>query len=225
MARGIIAPVRERTDAPLPRTNVNRKLVSSQMQAANIQSNWRGTDYSGLLKDVSEELNKYYEAEKATAFKRLDIEASKMQMQELEQIRLADSNEQIPEIENSFKQNLNNTFAQDNWGKQWLKERSELFLAANSRDVMRSSIAKQHELYTLEMNKTLGTWANDIATSAPDKAKVLIGDMDKFISASELLSPEEKQKTKDNAASLVLQRTISANPTVAINLLEKRLKK
>lgn len=222
MARGIIAPVRERTDAPVPRTNVNRKLVSSQMQAANIQSNWRGPDYSGLLKDVSEELNKYYEAEKATAFKRLDIEASKMQMQELEQIRLADSNEQIPEIENSFKQNLNNTFAQDNWGKQWLKERSELFLAANSRDVMRSSIAKQHELYTLEMNKTLGTWANDIATSAPDKAKVLIGDMDKFISASELLSPEEKQKTKDNAASLVLQRTISANPAVAINLLDDK---
>ena len=222
MARGIMAPVRERNSGPVARTDVNRKLVSSQMQAANIQSAWRSPDYSGLLKDVSDGLNKYYQAEKDAAFKRLDIEASKMQMQELEQIRLADSNEQIPEIENSFKQNLNNTFAQDNWGKKWLKERGELFLAANSRDVMRSSIAKQHELYTLEMNKTLGTWADDIATSAPDKAKVLIGDMDKFISASELLSPEEKQKTKDNAAALVLQRTISANPAVAINLLDDK---
>ena len=219
MARGIMAPVRERSNGPVARTDVNRKLVSSQMQAANIQSAWRSPDYSGLLKDVSEGLNKYYQAEKDAAFKRLDIEASKMQMQELKQIRLADTNEQIPEIENSFKQNLNNTFAQDNWGKQWLKERGELFLAANSRDVMRSSIAKQHELYILEINKTIGTWANDIATSAPDKAKVLIGDMDQFIGASELLSPEEKQKTKDNAAALVLQRTISANPAVAINLL------
>ena len=219
MAKGIMAPVHERNNVPIARTDVRRRLVSSQMQSANIQSAWRDPGYSGLLKDVSEGLNKYYKAEKDAAFKRLDIEASKMQMQELEQIRLADSNEQIPEIENSFKQNLNNTFAQDNWGKQWLKERGELFLAANNRDVMRSSVAKQRELYALEMNKTIGTWANDIATSAPDKAKVLIGDMDQFIGASELLSPEEKQKTKDNAAALVLQRTISANPAVAINLL------
>jgi hypothetical protein len=219
MARGIMAPVHERSNGPVARTDVRRTLVSSQMQTANIQSAWRGTDYSGLLKDVSEGLNKYYKAEKDAAFKRLDIEASKMQMQELEQIRLADSNEQIPEIENSFKQNLNNTFAQDNWGKQWLKERGDLFLAANNRDVMRSSVAKQRELYALEMNRTISTWANDIAISAPDKAKVLIGDMDQFIGASELLSPEEKQKTKDNAAALVLQRTISANPSVAIDLL------
>lgn len=219
MARGIIAPVRERKETAVARTDVNRNLVSSQMQTANVQSHWRAPDYGGLLKDVAEGLGKYYKAEKDAAFKRLDIEASKMQMQELEQIRLAESNEQIPEIENSFKQNLNTTFGQDNWGKQWLKERGELFLAANSRDVMRSSIAKQHELYALEMNKTIGTWADDIATSAPDKAKVLMGDMDKYIGASELLSPEEKQKTKDNAASLVLQRTISANPAVAIDLL------
>lgn len=211
--------MRKNDRLPIARTDVNRTLVSSQMQAANVRSAWRAPDYGGILQDVSEGLNKYYQAEKDAAFKRLDIEASKMQMQELEQIRLADSNEAIPEIEKSFKDNLNNTFGQDNWGKQWLKERGELFLAANSRDVMKAGIGKQHELYTLEMNKTLGTWADDIATSAPDKAKVLMGDMDKFISASELLSPEEKQKTKDNAAALVLQRTISANPAVALDML------
>lgn len=214
-----MAPVHERSNEPVARTDVRRTLVSSQMQAANVRSAWRAPDYGGLLKDMAEGLEKYHKAEKDAAFKRLDIEASKMQMQELEQIRLADSNEAIPEIENSFKQNLNNTFGQDNWGKQWLKERGELFLAANSRDVMKAGIGKQHELYTLEMNKTLGTWADDIATSAPDKAKVLMGDMDQFISASELLSPEEKQKTKDNAAALVLQRTISANPAVALDML------
>ena len=219
MARGIIAPVRERKETAVARTDVNRNLVSSQMQAANVRSAWRSPDYSGLLKDVSDGLNKYYQAEKDAAFKRLDIEASKMQMQELEEIRLADSNEKIPEIENTFKQNLNTAFAQDNWGKQWLKERGELFLAANSRDVMRSSIAKQHELYTLEMNKTIGTWSDDIANSPLDKAKVLMGDMDEFIGASTLLSPEEKQKTKDNATALVLQKAISTNPAVALNLL------
>ena len=205
--------------SPIARTDVRRTLVSSQMQAANVRSAWRAPDYGGLLKDVAEGLAKYHKAEKDAAFKRLDIEASKMQMQELEQIRLADSNEAIPEIENSFKQNLNNTFGQDNWGKQWLKERGELFLAANSRDVMKAGIGKQHELYTLEMNKTLGTWADDIATSAPDKAKVLMGDMDKFISASELLSPEEKQKTKDNALKLTLQKMASNNPEMAKQFL------
>ena len=125
MAKGIIAPVRERKETAVARTDVNRNLVSSQMQAANVRSAWRSPDYSGLLKDVSDGLNKYYQAEKDAAFKRLDIEASKMQMQELEEIRLADSNEKIPEIENTFKQNLNTAFAQDNWGKQWLKERGD----------------------------------------------------------------------------------------------------
>ena len=62
MARGIMAPVHERSNGPVARTDVRRTLVSSQMQTANIQSAWRGTDYSGLLKDVSEGLNKYYKA-------------------------------------------------------------------------------------------------------------------------------------------------------------------
>lgn len=204
---------------PVPQTDVKRTLISSKMQAANIRSAWREPDYSGLLKDASQELETYYKAEKDAAFKRLDLEAAKMQMQELEAIRVADSNEQIPEIENSFKTDLNNAFSQDNWGKQWLKERGDIFLAANSRDVMRANISKQHELYALEMNKTIGTWANDIANSAPDKAKILIGDMDEFIGMSAMLSPEEKQKAKDNAATLTLQRAISSNPALAMELL------
>ena len=204
---------------PVARTDVTRNLVSSQMQAANLRSAWKSPDYGGLLKDASNALATYYKAEKDAAFKRLDIEASKMQLQELENIRLADSNEKIPEIENAFKDNLNTAFAQDNWGKQWLKERGDLFLDANSRDVMRASIAKQHELYTLEMNKTIGTWADDIATSAPDKARVLMHDMDNFISAAELLSPEEKQKTKDNALKLTLQKMASNNPEMAKQFL------
>ena len=205
---------------PVARTDVNRTLVSSQMQAANFRSAWKSPDYGGLIKDTSDALVKYYKAEKDAAFKRLDIEASKMQLQELENIRLADSNEQIPEIENAFKDNLNTAFAQDNWGKQWLAERGDLFLAANSRDVMRANIAKQHELYTLEMNKTIGTWADEIANSAPDKAIVRLDDMDKFISGSELLSPEEKQKTKDNALKLTLQRMATSNPEMAKKFLE-----
>ena len=209
----------KKQSTPSINTDINRSLISGQMQAANVRSAWRAPDWGGLAKDVAQGMQTYYKAEKDAAFKRLDLEASKMQMQELENIRVADSNEKIPEIENQFKTQVNEAFSQDNWGKQWLKERGDLFFAANSRDVMRSSIAKQHELYTLELNKTLGTWANDIATSAPDKARVLIGDMDAYIDNSPLLSPEEKQKTKDNAAALVLQRTISANPAVAIDLL------
>lgn len=211
--------MRKHDRSPVARTDVNRNLISSQMQAANMRSVWTGADYSSLAKDINQGLETYYKAEKDAAFKRLDIEASKMQMQELEAIRVADSNEKIPEIENAFKSELNTTFGQDGWGKQWLKERGDLFLAANSRDVMRSSIAKQHELYTLEMNKTIGTWSDDIANSAPDKAKVLMGDMDEFIGASTLLSPEEKQKTKDNALKLTLQKMATSNPEMAKQFL------
>lgn len=211
--------MKRRENTPRIHTDINRSLISGQMQTANVRSAWRAPDIGGLAKSAANFAATYYKAEKDAAFKRLDLEASKMQIQELEDIRVADSNEKIPEIENQFKAQVNETFAQDNWGKQWLKERGDLFFAANGRDVMRAGIAKQHELYTLELNKTLGTWANDIATSAPDKAKVLMNDMNKYISASELLSPEEKQKSINNAAALVLQRTISSTPSLALEML------
>lgn len=201
-------------------TNINKTLVSSQMQAANMQSPWRAPDIGGVIANATKVGMQYYEAEKDAAFKRLDLEATKMQAAELEEIRVADSNEAIGQIENNFKMRLNEAFTQDNWGKKWLKERSELFLAANSRDVMRAGIAKQHELYTLELDKTLNTWANDISTSAPDKARVLIGDANNYIDASNLLSPAEKQKAKDRFAELYLGRMASANPDVAIGLLK-----
>jgi hypothetical protein len=205
--------------APVAHTDVRRTLVSSQMQAANIKSAWREPDYGEIIKGAGQVLETYYKAEKDAAFKRLDIEASKMQLEELEAIRVAENNEQIPEIESNFKSNLNTTFANDPWGKQWLAERGDVFLAANSRDVMRANISKQHELYALEMNKTIGTWANDIATSAPDKAKVLMGDMDQYISNAPLLSPEEKQKAKDNGLKLVLQKMATSNPEMAKQFL------
>lgn len=209
----------KKQSTPSINTDINRSLISGQMQAANVRSAWRAPDWGGLAKDVAQGMQTYYKAEKDAAFKRLDLEASKMQVQELENIRVADSNEKIPEIENQFKTQVNEAFSQDNWGKQWLKERGDLFFAANSRDVMRSSIAKQHELYTLELNKTLGTWANDIATSAEDKARALMGDADNYISASQLLSPEEKQKTKDNFLKLTLQRMATNNPEMAKSFL------
>ena len=206
-------------NTPSVNTDINRSLISGQMQTANVRSGWRAPDIGGLAKSAANFAATYYKAEKDAAFKRLDLEASKMQIQELEDIRVADSNEKIPEIENQFKAQVNEAFAQDNWGKQWLKERGDLFFAANGRDVMRAGIAKQHELYTLELNKTLGTWANDIATSAPDKAKVLMNDADSYISASELLSPEEKQKSKDNFLKLTLQKMATNNPEMAKSFL------
>ena len=64
MARGIMAPVHERSNEPVARTDVRRTLVSSQMQAANVRSAWRAPDYGGLLKDMAEGLAKYHKAEK-----------------------------------------------------------------------------------------------------------------------------------------------------------------
>lgn len=201
-------------------TKINRNLVSGQMQTANMQSPWRVPDIGSTLSEATKVAVKYYNAEKETAFKRLDLEADKLQQQEWEEIRIATSNEQIPEIENNFKVKLNETFGQDNWGKKWLKERSDLYLAANSRDVMRWKQAKQHELYTLQLNQTLNTWANNISVSDPDKAKVLLNDMVGYIDSSQLLSPTEKQKTKDNIIKVTLQKTASSNPDTAINILQ-----
>lgn len=201
-------------------TNINRNLVSGQMQAANMQSPWRAPDIGSTIAGATKVAAQYYEAEKDAAFKRLDLEADKLQDQELEEIRVATSNEQIPEIENNFKMRLNEAFSQDSWGQKWLKERSELYFAANSSDVMRHGLAKQHELGVLELNKTIGAWTDNISGSAPDKAKVLIGDMNSFIDTSPILSPEEKQKTKENATNMALERLASSNPNTAIALLK-----
>jgi len=211
---------RQRT--AVARTDVNRNLVSSQMTGANIQKGWRAPDMSGVVKDISQVMGDYVNAQKDAAFKRLDLEAGKMQMAELEEIRLADSNEKVPEIEKNFYSDLKAKFEEDQWGKQWLKERGDLFKAANSRDVFKAGIAKQHELYNLELSKTLNTWTDDIATSRADKAKVLFGDMMNYINASAMLSPEEKQKYKDNVSANGLQKMISTNPAVALELLQDK---
>lgn len=209
-----------RQSIPGINTNVNSVLVSSKMQAANMQSPWRQPDVGGLMQGITKVAGQYYQAEKEAAFKRLDLEADKFQLQELEEIRKATSNEQIPQIEQNFQVRVNEAFSQDSWGKQWLKERSELYFAANGRDVMRHGLAKQHELGVLELNKTIGAWTDNISGSAPDKAKVLIGDMNNFIDASPILSPEEKQKTKENATNMALERLASSNPNTAIALLK-----
>ena len=203
-------------------TNVNRNLISGQMQAANLQSAWRVPEISDTLSKATNLATHYYEAEKDAAFKRFDLEADKLQQQELEEIRVAKSNEQIPEIENNFKTKLNEAFGQDKWGQKWLNERRDLYLAANSRDVMRLQQTKQHELYTLQLNQTLNTWADNISTSSVDKAKILMGDMTRYIDDSQLLSPTEKQNTKDKAINLVLERMASANPEVAISILKDK---
>lgn len=208
-----------RQSIPGINTNVNSVLVSSKMQAANMQSPWRQPDVGGLMQGIAKVAGQYYEAEKEAAFKRLDLEADKFQYEELEEIRMATSNEQIPQIEQNFQARVNEAFSQDSWGQKWLKERSELYFAANGRDVMRHGLAKQHELGVLELNKTIGAWTDNISGSAPDKAKVLIGDMNSFIDASPILSPEEKQKTKENALKMALQRQIGANPATALTML------
>lgn len=209
-----------RQSIPGINTNVNSVLVSSKMQAANMQSPWRQPDVGGLMQGITKVAGQYYQAEKEAAFKRLDLEADKFQYEELEEIRMATSNEQIPQIEQNFQARVNEAFSQDSWGQKWLKERSELYFAANGRDVMRHGLAKQHELGVLELNKTIGAWTDNISGSAPDKAKVLIGDMNNFIDASPILSPEEKQKTKENATNMALERLASSNPNTAIALLK-----
>lgn len=205
-----------------PGMNVPQRTtgVSGQVRAANFQNAYQMPDVSGLIKDAASVAKKYYEGEKEAAFKRFDLLASQKQMDELEKIRVAESNEVVPEIEKGFQSSLAEEFSQDNWGKQWLKERGDLFFAANKRDVFRAGLAKQKELYTLQMDKTLNTFADDISSSAADKAKVLIGDAEKLIDGSQLFSPEEKKKSKDNFIGIALKKMASNRPQQAIDLLK-----
>lgn len=205
-----------------PRMNVpeRRSGVSGQVRSPNFSNVYQAPSISGIMKAGARLAAEYYQGEKEAAFKRFDLQASRLQLQEMEDIRVAESNAAIPEIEKGFRASLSEEFSKDNWGKQWLAERGDLFFRANANDVYRAGLAKQKELYTLQMDKTLNTFADDISTSAEDKARVLIGDAEKFIDASNLLSPAEKQKSKDNFLNLTLKKMASSNPDVAVNLLK-----
>lgn len=209
-----------RQSQPPINTRVNRGMISSQMQQANMQSPWRAPDFGPALRGAAQIAGQYYNEEKKAALQRYSIEAQRLQDEEREAIRVAGSAEDVVKIENDFKARINNDFSQDYWGKQWLAENGETFLALNNRDVQRWGLENQKERTTVEMDKTLNSYATEISNSAPDKAKALIGNANLFIDQSGILSPAEKQKSKDNFTNLAFERLAQNNPNVALNLLK-----
>ena len=202
---------------------VQRNLISSAMQEANVQNTWQNAAVyktaANIMADSGQKLASYADQQEEAAFQRLDLEAQKLQNEQLNNMKLADSAEMIPNLKAEFEQKLNSQFAQDNWGQRWLKKRGQNFLAANNIDVQRVTESKQEELTVLETNKTLQAFADEIAVSAPDKAQSLITQANMLVDTRSFLTPEQKQSTKDNFTKLWVGGMVTHNTDKAINLL------
>lgn len=199
-----------------------RSLVSSSMMQANVQNTWNANGYQmagQALRHIGSEYAAYDKQQEEIAFHRLDLEAQKLQEEQLNNIRLTDNQDDIPLLSADFAKTLNEQFSQDKWGKRWLEKRGENFLAANELDVQRLSQKKQEELTILETNKTLKTFADEIAVSAPDKAQALINQANLMVETRQFLTPTQKQSTKDNFTKLWIDSMVTHNTEEAIRLL------
>lgn len=199
-----------------------KTLVSSQMQTANLTNVWNADGYSmaaDLVDNAQEMYQEYDRQQEEVAFQRLDLEAQKLQNEELNNIRLADTDVDVPQIETGFKNKLFEQFSQDKWGQRWLKKRGATFLKANSVDVQDAMFQKQEELAILETDKTLARFADEIAFAKPDQARALVNQANMMIDNHRFLTPAQKQNTRDNFTELWVSSMVEHNTDEAVRLL------
>lgn len=201
---------------------IREKLQGTRL-AANARNAWKPVDVAGAI-DVArqpvEAVKNFYDREKELVFKRLDLEAASLQEQQLANISKATTIDEIPGFVDIFQNDLNTNFQKQKYGKEWLSERGEIYLAGNNLDVQRATENKKKELNSLTLDKTLKTYADTIAASAPDKAQVLADDANKVIDGDIYLTPAEKQKTKDNFTKMYVAGMVNTAPELAVKNLK-----
>ena len=198
-----------------------RNLVSSQMMQANVQNAWSDNSYritANTIQNLGKDIFDYNKQNEAIAFQRLDLEAQKLQNEQLEQIKIADSQEKITQIEADFNKNLHETFGKNKWGKKWLEARGQNFIAANSIDVQKLSTIKKEEFTLLETDKTLNAYADEISLSNPDKANALVNQAHLMIDNLSL-TPTKKYDLKTGFTKKWVSAMVDNNTDMAINLL------
>lgn len=199
-----------------------KTLVSSQMQTANLQNAWNANGYSmtaSLIDNAQKMYQEYDRQQEEVAFQRLDLEAQKFQAEELNNIRLADSDTDIPQIEADFKKNITDNFSNSKWGQRWLNKRGTNFFKANSIDVQNAMFKKQEELAILETDKTLKDFADAIGGAETEQARTLIAQANMMVDNHRFLTPAQKQNTKDNFTKLWVSAMVDNNTSEAIRLL------
>lgn len=201
---------------------VERMLINSRMTAANVQNAWKPVTTVSLADAIQETagiIGKEQQEQEKIAFERLNLEAVKLQRQQLDNIQYAETSDVIPEIEQDFQNTLKAQFSEDKWGKRWLEKKGESFFANNSLDVAKARAAKEQELTILETNKTLKSFADAAALGAADRAAYYQAKAGNFIDTREFLTPEQKEQARQNFNKLMLGGMVAYNTDTAISVL------
>ena len=140
------------------KSDVRRNLIGSQMTQANVRNLWRPVvpeETAEALQETAGVIAQQHKEQEKIAFERLSLEAAKMQQEELEQIRMAETADVIPGLEADFQNRVKQQFAADKWGKKWLEKRGDVFFSGNSVDVARARAAKEEELKIMEADMAI----------------------------------------------------------------------
>ena len=200
------------------RTMLSGARLNSQLQNRYVPNNVAGAIDTAV--GAVDEFKRFKDREKELTFQRLNLEASTLQEDQLSKIGLVDDMDKIDGITKDFASNLNKNMSDQKWGKEWLEEKGSTYLAYNNKDVMNAKRAKEKELNSITLNKTLQSYADSIAgAGAADKAFYLAHIANKEIDKDEYLTPSEKQKIKNEFTKRYVSGMVNYNTKSAISLL------
>lgn len=180
---------------------INKTEISGTKLVSEPKIGWRQGMASSLVDsaaDIAAAKQDFNDRERKLVWQRLDLEAANLQKKELERIRTASELEEIPTILNDFEKEVRENMQNQKWGKEWLETKSPTYFTANKNDVATAFAGKKKELLSINMNKTLNSYAEQFADAPLEQQEVLRLNAYKMIddNAEGLLSPSEKENTK-----------------------------
>ncbi len=204
--------------------NIQRGYMNGTKLLTEKRSTWRDNGVSQVVEavgDAAAARRDFLDREKNLVWKRLNLEAAKLQEEELAAINTASSIDEIPGIIDGFEEKLRNNMKDQKWGKEWMENLGNGFLSYNERDVASAVRGKEKEFETINLNNTLKAYADKIAAAPEDEAVFLSADADKLIDGSAYLTPTEKEEIRSRFTNLTINGMVSTNPETAKKALSE----
>lgn len=173
-------------------------LVSGTMMQADVRPDRNAGFATGLLSNVVKNVQtitkSLYDEERKIKFDQYDIKAQgeqKLLLQTLDGSNYKD----FDTINQEWQKQFTETVSQDEFGKDWLKEKGNKFLAFNNYDVGALKIKKHNQYVEDQLNKTISELKTmSVNAKNPKEAKVNLEKAKKLAQNSKVLTPEQIEK-------------------------------
>lgn len=205
--------------------NIKKGMLAGSQMLTEPKVTWRqgiGEAIVGAVDKAAQAKQQFDEREKNLVWNRLDLEAANLQAEELENIRTAGSIDDVLAIKKDFESKIKANMDGQKWGKEWIEQKGSAYFTANQNDVAKAFRAKEKELATIELEKTMKSYVDSIANADPDRAALLLSQAGGLIETDAYLSPQEKHKTLESLTKSAIEGMASTNPEMAIKALEDK---